>query len=113
MVTERPTGAGIRDFTDFLTVSKSSTSVTKDPVRFAGFILNAMSASAGNTPKMKIINGSTSSSQVVVNTISMGAWGTNTVNIFPYVRLPRGLYVDVSGSATGIAFTVLYAPERL
>lgn len=113
MVTERPSGIRINDFADYMTVSKSSTSVTKDPAKFVGFILNAMSASAGNTPKMKIINGSTSSSQVVVDTISIGAWGTNSVNIFPYVRLPRGLYVDVSGSATGIAFTVLYAHERL
>lgn len=91
--------------TDYYRTSSTSTAVNKNPVRFAGWYVNGYSASAGNTFKFKIIDGSTSAGTVVL-LLSAGSVSVRTPYQWPFTRLRNGLFIDVSADASSSASVV-------
>lgn len=112
MAIDRPVSYKFHQYAEYFGVSKSSTLVTHEEVRLAGFIPHQLTASFGNTPTLKIINGSASSGAVVIPGISGTSYPRAQMVALPYVRMENGLYLDVSGSATGVSMTLFYLIER-
>lgn len=92
----------------YYTGSETSTAVLKGVTGLAGIDITSLTASAGNTFTLRIVDGTASTGTQVFSSLNIGV-GFRSM---PSVRLGTGLYIDVdadaSASATGIIYTVYY-----
>lgn len=101
----------ISDFTYGYRTSSTSTLVYNDRVRLAGFFIVGRTASAGNKPHIKIIDGTSTAGTVILNISASSNYYTEEYYPWPLESLSR-LFLEVSGSATGMAgLRVFYVPE--
>lgn len=109
------TGIELDLVSDYYRTSATSTAVYKGACRVAGYIVHGLTASAGNTVKFKLVDG-TASTGTVFHILSAGAVTLGSPTELPYIRFRNGLYLDYSAeastSASGVqGLTVLYVED--
>ena len=99
------------DYTRNKRTSATSTLVFADRCKFAGFWIFGRTASAGNKPHILIKEGSSTAGTILINISASSNYYTEEFYPWP-LQSCSALFLEVSGSATGMAgISVFYTPE--
>lgn len=91
--------------------SATSTQIYNSDCRLRGFFIVGRTASAGNKPNIILRNGTSAGAASVINISASSRYYTQEMYTWPSESL-NSLYLEISGSATGMAgINVFFIPE--